>query len=150
MFSDVFENWQQAYHEFRDAVSQVPAEFQKTPGICAERSVREVIGLLAGWQREALRRYQDFQNGDTSNKIYDADRFNADSISALSLLNWREVVETFQFTCEDLENTIQQLPLEQVESDPRYTEWLVGITADLETHTTQIKSWLLARKDNYA
>lgn len=150
MFSEAFENWQRAYHQFCDSVSQIPSEFQKTPGICGEQSAKEVIAQLSGWQREALRRYQDFQNGDTSNKTYNADKFNADSISALSLLNWREVFETLQFTCEDLENTIQQLSSEQREHDPRYADWLVGITDDLEMHTMQIKSWLLARKDNYA
>jgi hypothetical protein len=146
-FTEKLAGWQNSYQEFCAFVQQIPSDQQLTPGVCGVWSSKELIAHIAGWHREALKRYEDYQNGDTGGKKYDFDEFNAASVSALSLLNWRETFETLQQTYDDLLDALNKLTAEQITNDSRYAAWLDGLREDFEEHTEQVKAWLSASKE---
>lgn len=146
MFEEARQHWQRAAAEFLKTVENIPYELRQQPGACGTWSVQQVVAHLAGWQREALRRYGDCLAGDTTSRTYDLDAFNASSVAALKLLNWYETLDTFRFTVEDLNQQAQQLTAEQISQTPVYEEWLTGIGNDLVQHTTAIQAWLATQE----
>lgn len=146
MFSDALHRWSQAADHFLQVVEGVPYVLRAKSGACGDWSVQQVVAHLAGWQREALRRYEIFQTGDYESIKYDIDDFNAKSVAALKLLSWHEVLDTFRFTREDLQTVAESLAPQAVENNPLYEQWLVGIGEDLEEHTAQLEQWLQAQK----
>ncbi len=147
-FEKSYAAWQSAHHDFSQVVKAIPAELRKKAGVCGEWSCQQIVAHLAGWQREALKRYRDFQQGDSSNIRYEIDQFNASSVAALKLFNWKETLETFADTCEDLELQVGQLSPETTAQDARYAQWMIGLARDLREHTQQIKDWLVEQKDS--
>lgn len=147
MFKEALDRWLTAADNFLKTVETLPYDLRKTSGVCGEWSCQQIVAHLAGWQREALKRYGDFKAGDTISITYDIDRFNAGSVEALKLLNWYEVLDTFRFTRDDLARAAQELSPDQILKNPMYEEWLVGIETDLIAHTQEIQQWLIAQKD---
>ena len=146
MYQDALRQWQHAAAEFLKTVENIPYERRQVVGVCGAWSIQQIVAHLAGWQREALRRYQECLAGDTTSRTYDLDAFNASSVAALKLLNWYETLDTFRFTFEDLNKKAQQLTETQLSQTPVYEEWLTGIGNDLVEHTTQIVKWLAAQE----
>lgn len=145
-FQQALANWQAAATAFIKVIEAVPEELRKKSGVCGVWNCQQVIAHLAGWQREALKRYQDFLEGDTVSITYDLDAYNASSVAALKLLNWYETLDTFKFTFDDLNRLATTLTSQQVEQNPLYTEWLIGVGDDLVTHTAEIEQWLAAQR----
>jgi Mycothiol maleylpyruvate isomerase N-terminal domain len=123
---------------FEDTLKTVPEDRRKIAGTCGVWTVQQVIAHLAGWQREALKRYRDFEKGDPSTMTYDIDAFNAASIAALSLLNWRETLDTYRYTCEDLKAAAEHIS----QIDPRHEEWMRELARENRDHAEEIKLWL--------
>jgi hypothetical protein len=130
--------WQQASDIFLKVINTIPDNQRKAPGVCGEWSCQQIIAHLAGWQREATRRFEAFQQGDPSNATYDIVTFNATSVEALKLFNWKETVETLVYTCDDMQALYKQRPSD----DPRYDEWFIAMTKEFKLHTAQIQAWL--------
>jgi uncharacterized protein (TIGR03083 family) len=145
VFQEVFKTWQQAADHFLNLLAAIPFEKCTQSGVCGGWSCQQIVAHLAGWQREALKRYRDFLAGDTRSQNYDIDAFNASSVSAMKLLGWSEVVDTFRFTRDDLAQAALALTPEQISHNPLYAEWLIGLGRDLIEHTQQIKNWLEAQ-----
>lgn len=142
MFEETLQHFQDAFRQCWELAQQVPDDKRKTGGVCGEWSTQQIIAHFAGWNREALKRYGDYQRGDTTNDRYDFDAFNAGSVAALSLLNWRETLETWQQTFDDLCAAAKSLTPEQIQSDKRYRLWLESLTEDMHEHRAQIETWL--------
>jgi hypothetical protein len=144
MLEQTLQAWRLATARLLAAVEQIPEDRHKTPGVCGYWNAQQVIAHLAGWQREALKRYRDFQQGDRTNAIYDMDAFNASSVEALKLLNWQETLDTYRYTCEDLDEMASRLSEDDL-SDPRYEEWLTALTRENNEHAAQIETWLAGK-----
>ena len=142
MFKVRLQAWRQAAADFTKLAESVPYELRQKEGVCGEWSCQQIVAHLAGWQREALKRYEDFHRGDRSSQTYNVDAFNASSVAALKLLSWSEVLDTFRFTSEDLARRAEALSDEETEANPGYEEWLVGLRDDLLRHTSEIQQWL--------
>jgi hypothetical protein len=145
MVNRTLQEWRSATKYFRAVVERIPEDRRKTPGVCGVWNAQQVIAHLAGWQREALKRYRDFQRGDSTNTTYDVDAFNTASIEALKLLNWRETLETYRYTCEDLDEMASRLTTQDL-TDPRYEEWLIALARENHEHAIQIETWLATER----
>ena len=142
MFEETLKSWQQAASDFIKVAESVPYDLRQISGVCGEWSCQQIVAHLAGWQREALKRYGDFQRGQAPTIQYDADTFNTSSIEALKLFSWYEVLDTFRFTTEDLAKTAKALTPDQIAANTGYEEWLAGLSKDLNEHMTEIREWL--------
>lgn len=141
-FSNILHQWQRTTDQFIQLMEVVPEGQRKISGVCGIWNIQQIVAHLAGWQREALTRFTAFQARDTSDKQYDIDQFNADSVAALRLLNWQETLETYRYTCDDLRQAAQALSDEVIRAEPRYEIWLAALARDTHDHADQIRLWL--------
>ena len=148
MFDQVLHDWRKAADKFQNIVDGVPHDLRTKPGVCGEWNCQQVIAHLAGWQREAFRRFEIFRTGDYTSITYDEDAFNADSVEALKLLGWSDVVDTFRFTCDDLEKISKLLSSDEIEANSMYAEWLTSLTRELQNHGKEIEEWLVMQAAN--
>jgi hypothetical protein len=137
--------WQAASQAFRELVLSVPAPQATLAGVSGIWSVKQIVAHIAGWQREAYRRFQDYQRGLPVTEAYDDNAFNASSVNALRLLNWRETLETYEQTQTDLANLALSLHEEEADRAP-YSEWLWDLANDLDEHGQEIRAWLAAQR----
>lgn len=142
MLQTKLDTWQSKTNVMLDLLRQIPLERVKEAGVCGIWSVQQIVAHLAGWNREALSRFKEYQTADFAPKRYDFDSFNASSIEALSLFNWRETLETYQYTVDDLRDYIQGLLPLDLDPNHFYVRWLDGLNEDLDEHGEQIRVWL--------
>lgn len=125
-----FTRWQTAKDAYLQAVQNTKRYDE--PGASGEWSIRAVTAQLAGWHREAYHRMATEENPAD----YDVAAFNASSVSAVSLLNWREILDTLRFTFEDLEALVAQ------RQSAAQDRWFTRLAQDLENRTQEINNWL--------
>jgi hypothetical protein len=142
MLPEQFADWQKASADFTDLAKCIPAELQTQPGACGEWSSKELIAHFAGWNREAVRRFKQYADGHKEPVEYDEDAFNAQSVAALKLFNWRETFETYRQTVEELEDIAQTLTAEQWASTKRFGLWFAALARDLRAHSEELSYWL--------
>ncbi len=141
-FRDLIAEWQAAYETFLAAVHALPADKRETPGICGVWNARQVVAHLAGWHYEAVRRYAEIAVGDPLNRQYDEDSFNALQVEARAHLTWEQTLDDLREVTDILRAQARELTEQQAVAEPRYAEWLRGLTGDLRHHTEQVRAWL--------
>lgn len=129
-------NWQASNEAFLALIGTLPRTLREKEGACGVWTPKQVIAHLAGWQREALKRYEMFAKGETTSIRYDVDKFNADSVAALKLLSWYETIETFEHTCDDLQAFVETNP------NRKQRGWLKALDRDLREHTEELRQWM--------
>jgi len=139
--SESLARWQASSQAFHDLLQRVPETHSALAGVSGIWSVKQIVAHIAGWQREAYRRFQDYQRGLPVAEAYDDNAFNASSVNALRLLNWRETLETYEQTQADL--SALALSLHEDDRAP-YGEWLWDLADDLDEHGQEIQAWLEA------
>lgn len=142
MFQEQYQDWQQATAYYTKLLQSVPANLQTQPGACGDWSSKELTAHFAGWNREALRRFKLYLEGQRDPIEYDEDSFNAQSVEALKLFNWRETAETFYQTVDDLNQFATALTPEQIAETKRYGLWFAALAKDLRAHSEELSYWL--------
>lgn len=140
-FHKLIQDWQAAYDALISDLAAVPAERRDEPGFCGEWSARQLVAHLAGWHYEAIRRYAEIVAGDTLNREYDEDAFNAVQVEARDHLTWEQTLEDLREAMDIFRAQAENLPGTGTR-DFRYAEWLRGLTADAEEHHAQVAAWL--------
>lgn len=135
------QDWQDQNQAMLQILNGLPAEKTNISGVCGEWGIKQIVAHLAGWYREAFKRFEAFAEGDTTDKRYDIDKFNDDSVAALRLLNWRETLDTFQTTYDDLTQAAQALPPDVNRLDD-HLWWLRELARDVGDHRVEIETWL--------
>jgi hypothetical protein len=133
-----------AYDGLFTLVSNYPAALVEKPGACGWWSPRQVLAHLAGWVKEANRRFDAFEAGDSASIAYRdrLDDFNAQSVAARATFTWGETLDELRAGVERLASRATRLTTWQIH-DPRYTEWLVSLQEDCVEHTEQLRAFLL-------
>ncbi len=140
MFAQALADWQAAQTDWRAALQAIPVEKTDIPGVCGAWDIKQIVAHLAGWQREAYTHWQ--HRNPRHLPDYDIDDFNAKSVSALSLLNWYETLDTFRFTCEDMAAEAAKVDEATAADYPLYAEWLSELAKDIRAHHAEIDTWL--------
>lgn len=130
-----------AYDRFRRTVGQLAPSAREQSGVCGEWSPKEVVAHLAGWDREAARRFQQFMQGPTEDIDYDLDAFNAESVAARQHLAWEQALHELDKAHRVLQQAIALVEPQHLEADSRFFEWLEGRSRDYDEHTAQIQTW---------
>jgi len=131
-----------AYDRFRHTVEQLAQGARERLGVCGEWSPKEVVAHLAGWDREAARRFHQFMQSPTEDIDYDLDGFNARSVAARQHLSWEQTLDELDDAHQELQQAIALVEPQHLEADSRFFGWLEGRSGDYEEHTVQIQAWL--------
>lgn len=141
-FRDLLADWQAAYDALFAALEALPADQREQPGLCGAWNARQLVAHLAGWHYEAFRRYVEITAGDSTDKQYDSDAFNALQVEARAHLDWAQTLEDLREAMDILHTQARDLPEDIAAAEPRYGEWLHGLAADARLHTAQVQAWL--------
>jgi hypothetical protein len=131
-----------AYAALTEAAASLAPELRDRSGVCGVWSPQDVVAHLAGWDREAARRFRVLLAGPVIDRIYDVDAFNARSVAARRHLSWDEALGELQAAHEALRRIIEHGDAEAAIADPRFREWLLGRSRDYEHHAAQLRAWL--------
>lgn len=142
-WTELAENLAQAYTTFIEVASQLDADLPNEAGVCGEWSPREVVAHLVGWDAEAVRAFRLFANGDGDKFVPpQVDEFNAQSVRSRQDLTWDETLSELQTTQQDLQEMIQVVAAQNLNSAGGFGEWLVGRKDDYEYHILQLQAWV--------
>ncbi|MBZ0293468.1 MAG: hypothetical protein K8L99_12950 [Anaerolineae bacterium] len=131
-----------AYSDLFAVAERYPADLTEKPGACGDWSARQVLAHCSGWISEALRRYTQFETGDSNHTFRDSDAFDQRSLKEREGLSWsatlgelRGLVDVFRFRVARLKPVVLM-------SDSRYLEWISELTKVCHEHTAQLEAFL--------
>lgn len=144
LFRVLVSDWRAACNAFIAALDHLPPNERETPGLCGEWNAKQVVAHLSGWHYEAFRRFVEVATGDPFDKQYDVDAFNALQVEGRAHLTWEQTVSDLLSAIDVLRIQVDDIPDSVARAEPRYGEWMRGLTADLENHRQQVMTWLAA------
>lgn len=130
-----------AYDSLFMVLSTYPRDKAEQSGACGRWSPKQLIAHLSGWVAEAHRRYDEFAEGDESDRTYeDFDSFNAHSVESRAHLNWTQTLGDLRQTVAQFTERAKAVTGEQTE-DRRYRAWLRGLERDCLEHTDELRQF---------
>jgi len=138
---DARASFAQAYSDLLTLVAEYPDTLHDKEGACGDWSPREILAHLAGWLKEALRRFPRFARG-TGNIDYNDDIFNAVSVRIRSDHSWNTIVAEIRQYSDELITFTDDLNPHQIERDTRYAEWLYELGEDCQEHTDELRQFM--------
>ncbi len=131
--------WRNAYDAFFAALAAIPPDKREAPNVCGYWSAKEIAAHLAGWHYEAVRRFVDYTAGDTEDRQYDVDAFNAQQVEARAHLNWDQTVADLREIIDILLEQARDISEDRAHAQPAYAGWLETLARDADDHRRQIE-----------
>jgi hypothetical protein len=101
-----------------------------------------VVAHATGWELEAVARLRairaDLALPDVT---YDADAFNAASVTARQHMGWEVALDDLRRAHAELDALLATLSPEEAAGDERFAEWVTGRAEDFEHHAGQLRAW---------
>ena len=131
-----------AYDHFHHIVMQLQPSRREQKGLCGHWSPKKVVAHLAGWDREAARRFHLFMDGPTEDIKYDLDTFNSKSVAERQHMNWEQTLKELDEAHDTLKHAINLVEPKHIKMEDRFFGWLEGRIRDYKEHTIQIETWI--------
>ena len=131
-----------AYSHFHHIVMQLHPGRREKKGICGHWSPKEVVAHLAGWDREAARRFHLFMKGPTEDIEYDLDTFNSASVNERKHMNWEQTLKELNDAQDTLRQAIELVEPKHIKMEGRFFGWLEGRIQDYNEHSVQLETWI--------
>lgn len=133
-----------AQHHLMEIAAQLPPTVREKRGVCGEWSPKDVMAHLVGWDREAVYFLGLFANGagDTYDASFDVDEFNARSVKTRENLSWDELNHELTHAHAELQQIIEVLHTNNLESNSGFGKALTGRKEDYMLHAEQLAAWL--------
>ncbi len=129
-----------AYADLLALARTYPPPLRTRSGACGEWSAQQVLAHLCGWFAEARRRYRAFQRG-SGDMRYNVDAFNIVSLWQRRSLTYEQILAELEAQVRDFAALASQIPPERLARDPRYVEWLDGLTREALEHAAQLSAF---------
>ena len=136
------DNLFRAYNHFNHKLMQLQQSQREQAGVCGHWSPKEVVAHLAGWDREAARRFHQFMKGPTEDIKYDLDTFNSESVAERQYMNWEQTLKELDEAHHTLRHAIELVEPKHIKMESRFFGWLEGRIRDYKEHIIQIEAWV--------
>ena len=140
-FSAALAQFRQSANDLLDVANAYRPELREKEGACGVWSPRQILAHESGWIAEAVRRFEVYNAGETSNVRYDIDSFNAESVSARAGSDWDATLNELRQGIQDLISRAALVPNERATEDSRYARWLTIMAEDFNEHTEQLRQF---------
>lgn len=98
---------------------------------------RQTLMQMAGWLREAGRRFARFQRGTGEMKYNDA-VFNRVSLRQREGHSWEELIAEIESLSGEINAQVKDLVPQRMAQEERYIAWLKRLTDDCDTRTQHL------------
>ena len=138
-FSAALAQFRQAANELLDVANAYPEALREKEGACGTWSPRQILAHECGWIAEAIRRFEVYNAGETSNVRYDIDSFNAESVATRADKDWDATLDELRQGIQSFISHAALVPNERASEDKRYARWLTIMAEDFGEHTEQLR-----------
>ena len=134
-----------AWSDFTNVIDGVPDELFDLTGAVGSWSVKDVIGHVATWDREALDALRQFVEDRNSCSLVtwpDIDDFNAEQREVKRKSELADLRVELEDTHRELVGLLSGLPEEYFESDEVHERIRIDTYEHYEDHGPEIRRWL--------
>lgn len=136
---DALTRFEEAYQHFLAEADSYPDEKRTASGACGEWSPREILAHMAGWLKEAQRRFRRYGKG-TGDIRYNTDAFNEVSLWQRRDTDYSAILAELKTESAQVAAVIRGLS-ERQQDDERYIEWLNALGKDARNHLSDLQQF---------
>ena len=105
-------------------------------------SPKDVLSHIVGWDVEVVKKFNDFIVNPDADEEYDIDAFNAKSVADRKGKSWNDVMNEFKSVQVKLSNVVNDLSKDNINSDPRFIEWVEVLIGHYDHHRIKLEHLL--------
>lgn len=105
-------------------------------------SPKNVLSHIVGWDKEVAKKFKEFIVNPDADDEYDIDAFNAKSVAERKDKSWNDVMDEFKRVQVELSKVVNDLSEDNINSDPRFIEWVEVLTGHYDHHRIKLEQLL--------
>jgi hypothetical protein len=138
--------YHRAYSALFHVIDRIPVELRQLTGLAGDGNPAQVIAALCGSLEAASDHYALYERGKRSGGRYDDKADPMPYISARRETSWHALNEELRTRWHHLFLAAVSADVHERPNDPRYSEWLVGLTDECVRATGQLEAFINARQ----
>jgi hypothetical protein len=143
-WNDLRERFAIVSADFLALAGQVDAARAAEPGVCGVWSAKETVAHMAAWDWEGERHFRELHTGETQQRRYEIDAFNAAAVAERADQSWDETLDELRRANMTFAASLANVSPADREAQPAYARWLKAVTGHYIEHTNQIREWMAA------